>query len=108
MYLNIFRCTTIRCITSTNVVSPRVLDEEKVYTLAGDIVNLLLEMRFDKHPIFFHTFSNGGATVYRYVSERMQNKHAEEFKVICLLCPSKSEFIELILVKQRLLFKVLT
>lgn len=77
-----FRCTTIRCITSTNVVSPRVLlDEKKIYSLAGDVVNLLLEMRFDKHPIYFHTFSNGGATVYRYVSEIMRKKHSELFKV---------------------------
>lgn len=76
-----FRCTTIRCITSTNVVSPRVLDEKKIFNLAGDIINLLLEMRFDKHPIFFHAFSNGGATVYRYVSDLIQKKHADEFKV---------------------------
>lgn len=61
------------------------MDEEKIFNVAGDVINLLLEMRFDKHPIFFHTFSNGGATVYRYVSEMMQKKHSDEFKVMKLL-----------------------
>lgn len=68
------------------MVSPRIIDEKKIFNLAGDVINLLLEMRFDKHPIFFHTFSNGGATVYRYVSEMMQSKHSEEFKVNLFLC----------------------
>ncbi|XP_054716623.1 transmembrane protein 53-like [Uloborus diversus] len=85
-------CTTIRYITSTNVVSPRIIDEKKIYNLAGNVINLLLDMKFDKHPIFFHVFSNGGATVYRYVSEMMRKKHPDEFQIKgCIFdsCPAK-------------------
>ncbi|GBO07201.1 Transmembrane protein 53, partial [Araneus ventricosus] len=74
-------CTTIRYITSPNVVSPRCIDEKKIHNLAGNVINLLLDMKFDKHPIFFHVFSNGGATVYRYVSELMKKKHPNDFQV---------------------------
>ncbi|CAL1291013.1 unnamed protein product [Larinioides sclopetarius] len=85
-------CTTIRYITSPNVVSPRCIDEKKIHNLAGNVINLLLDMKFDKHPIFFHVFSNGGATVYRYVSELMRKKHPNDFQIKgCIFdsCPAK-------------------
>ncbi|XP_015922775.1 transmembrane protein 53-A [Parasteatoda tepidariorum] len=85
-------CTTIRYIASPNIISPRVLDEKKIINLAGNVINLLFDMKFDKHPIFFHTFSNGGATVYRYVSEEIRKNHPNDFKIKgCIFdsCPAK-------------------
>lgn len=84
--------TTIRYTTSQNVVSPMVIDEGKICNLAENVVELLIDMKFNSHPIFFHIFSNGGATVYRYVSELIRKKHSEEIMVRgCVFdsCPAK-------------------
>ncbi|KAG8195438.1 hypothetical protein JTE90_013891 [Oedothorax gibbosus] len=85
-------CTSIRYITSPNVVSTRVIDEKKIYNLAENVINLLKDMKFDKHPIFFHVFSNGGGTVYRSVAEMIRKKHPNEFQIKgCIFdsCPAK-------------------
>ena len=43
-----------------------------MHQLGRRLVELIIDMSLEEHPIFFHVFSNGGAFLYQHVSQAMQ------------------------------------
>jgi len=48
--------------------------------VARRLVALLTDLSLQKHPIFFHAFSNGGAFLYQHVSEEI-NRSGGDLRV---------------------------
>jgi len=46
--------------------------------LAMKLLDLVSEMSLESSPIFFHCFSNSGATVYQFMVEAMANEKQYE------------------------------
>ncbi|EEB10228.1 conserved hypothetical protein [Pediculus humanus corporis] len=64
-------CITLRCIAPVSVI---FLRHDKFPKLGEKLLHLIYQVSLDKHPIFFHMFSNGGAFFYQHVSFQMQKK----------------------------------
>lgn len=59
------------CVTISYIASPWILffKPTKCKENAKKLLNLLIDFNYEENPIFFHMFSNGGCTIYRYICE---------------------------------------
>lgn len=68
-------CITIRYSAPGEYI---LFDPEKIRPLASKLLDLVSEMSLESSPIFFHCFSNSGATVYQCMVEAMANEKQYE------------------------------
>lgn len=64
------------CITVRYTVPIQYLiqDRSKIEPIACRLVSLLEEMCLQENPVFIHSFSNNGATVYQFIREEMKKR----------------------------------
>ncbi|KAK6617357.1 hypothetical protein RUM43_014366 [Polyplax serrata] len=60
------------CIAPVTVT---LLRHDKFPRLSEKVMDIIQGVSLDKHPIFFHIFSNGGAFFYQHLSRLMQKKN---------------------------------
>lgn len=63
-------CITIRYTAPAEYI---FFSPEKINPLAKKLLDLIEEMSLEANPVFFHIFSNNGATVYQYMAENIRN-----------------------------------
>ena len=69
-----YRCITIRYTAPTEHV---FFEPDKLRSTAVKILELIFEFELEENPVFFHVFSNGGGSVYRYISEILDVNKSE-------------------------------
>ncbi|XP_059091447.1 transmembrane protein 53-like isoform X2 [Tigriopus californicus] len=62
-------CITIRYTAPAEYI---FFSPEKINPLAKKLLDLIEEMSLEANPVFFHIFSNNGATVYQYMAENIR------------------------------------
>ena len=78
-----FRCITIRYILPKDVV---FFKPEKLYDVAGKVLDLLKDYSIEDNPVLFHIFSNNGSHVYADIvkvltsgDERLESRPNQSF-----------------------------
>lgn len=66
-------CVTLRC---TAPLGSLFLRRRRMRELGRRLLDELLDLNLNEHPIFFHVFSNGGAYLYKHVVLAMQERTA--------------------------------
>lgn len=67
------RCITLRC---TAPLACLFLRRSKMRAMGRRLLDELMDLHLNEHPIFFHVFSNGGAYLYKHVALAMQERAA--------------------------------
>jgi len=75
------RCITVRYTAPVDCLFWR---RGRLHQLGRRLVDLIADMSLEEHPIFFHVFSNGGASLYQHVSLAIQMRE-KPLKVLTLL-----------------------
>uniref|UniRef100_A0A8C4WWA2 Transmembrane protein 53 n=1 Tax=Eptatretus burgeri TaxID=7764 RepID=A0A8C4WWA2_EPTBU len=73
------------CITIRYTARPQdiflwgILGTSQLSNTAHKLLDLLFDIGVNDHPILFHSFSNGGALLYRYFAEAVNNTDCAHF-----------------------------
>lgn len=66
-------CVTLRCAAPLEFM---FLRRGKMRALGRRVLDDIMDLNLNEHPIFFHVFSNGGAYLYKHVALAMQERAA--------------------------------
>lgn len=66
-------CVTLRCTAPLHCL---FLRRSKMRHLGERLLDELMDLNLNEHPIFFHVFSNGGAYLFKHVALAMQERAA--------------------------------